>query len=210
MPAARAQAPAPRNPVRHGGAVHAERRERDAVDPEGEGRDFKLSPTLEPLADVKDHDPGAQQPVERRRQGRRRPLRQGSAHPHLHHDHEDPGVDICNGISMDQVAAQRVGDQTPLPSLELASLRWRRGRQQRRLHARLRIAHRLERADDAAGARDQSAVRSMNGCSVPAGRRAAIGEDWTRCCSTACWATRSDLRGKSARPTGSGSTSTCR
>lgn len=26
----------------------------------------------------------------------------------------------CNGISMDQVAAQKVGKQTPLPSLELA------------------------------------------------------------------------------------------
>ena len=30
-----------------------------------------------------------------------------------------PGADLANGISMDQVAAQRVGDQTPLPSLEL-------------------------------------------------------------------------------------------
>ena len=30
-----------------------------------------------------------------------------------------PGADLGNGISMDQVAAQRVGHETPLPSLEL-------------------------------------------------------------------------------------------
>lgn len=30
-----------------------------------------------------------------------------------------PGADLANGISVDQVAAQRVGRQTPLPSLEL-------------------------------------------------------------------------------------------
>src|SRR5262249_14459501 len=30
-----------------------------------------------------------------------------------------PGADLGNGVSMDQVAAQRVADQTPLPSLEL-------------------------------------------------------------------------------------------
>ena len=30
-----------------------------------------------------------------------------------------PGVDLANGTSMDQLAAQRLGEQTPLPSLEL-------------------------------------------------------------------------------------------
>ena len=41
-------------PCAHGGAVHAERRQYRAWYPEGTGRDFKLSPTLEPLQDLKD------------------------------------------------------------------------------------------------------------------------------------------------------------
>ncbi len=89
--------------------------------PQGEGRDFPLSPTLEPLGDLKNE------------------LlvltnlwNQGSKGGEGHYVKiagfltcttvtKTMGVDIhCNGISMDQVAAQGVGKQTPLPSLELA------------------------------------------------------------------------------------------
>lgn len=38
--------------------------------PEGQGREFVLSPTLAPLQDLKGSDPGSQQLVERRRRHR--------------------------------------------------------------------------------------------------------------------------------------------
>lgn len=94
----------------------------DAWAPEGEGRDFKLSPTLAPLEDLKSE------------------LlvltnlwNAGSVSGDGHYVKlsgfltsttitKTLGVDInCNGVSMDQVAAQRIGSQTPLPSLELGT-----------------------------------------------------------------------------------------
>jgi hypothetical protein len=93
----------------------------DKWTPEATGREFQMSPTLEPLADLKEH------------------LlvltnlwNQGSEATEGHYVKTSGfltsttitktyGVDLsCNGISMDQVAAQRVGKETPLPSLELA------------------------------------------------------------------------------------------
>jgi Protein of unknown function (DUF1552) len=88
--------------------------------PEGQGRDFKLSPTLEPLADLKDQVLVVSN------------LWNAAANTGDGHYVKESsiltcttisktlGVDInIHGVSMDQVAAQRVGDQTPLPSLEL-------------------------------------------------------------------------------------------
>ena len=52
------------NPSPNGGALHAERREREPMVAEGTGRDFKLSPTLEPLSDLKSDIVVLKQPVE--------------------------------------------------------------------------------------------------------------------------------------------------
>jgi hypothetical protein len=89
--------------------------------PEGQGREFQFSPALEPLADLKD-DILVLTNL----------WNQGSVASEGHYVKTSGfltsttitktlGVDLsCNGVSMDQVAAQRAGKQTPLPSLELA------------------------------------------------------------------------------------------
>ena len=89
--------------------------------PEGEGREFELSPTLEPLSDLKDEililtnlwnqasDIGDGHYVKT------------SGFLTCTTINKSLGIDLnCNGISMDQVAAQTSAKQTPLPSLELA------------------------------------------------------------------------------------------
>ncbi len=88
--------------------------------PEGKGRDFRLSPTLQPLQDLKDQLLVVSN------------LWNAAANTGDGHYAKESslltcttinktlGVDInIHGPSMDQVAAQRAGDRTPLPSLEL-------------------------------------------------------------------------------------------
>jgi hypothetical protein len=88
--------------------------------PEREGRDYKLSPTLEPLSDLKPQvtvisnlwnaaaDTGDGHYVKE------------SSLLTCTTISKTLGVDVnMHGVSMDQVAAQRIGDQTPLPSIEL-------------------------------------------------------------------------------------------
>lgn len=88
--------------------------------PKGEGRQFELSPTLASLNDLKDQllivsnlwnaasDTGDGHYAKESTLLTCTPIT------------KTLGVDInVHGISMDQVAAKRVGDQTPLPSLEL-------------------------------------------------------------------------------------------
>jgi len=88
--------------------------------PEGEGKDFRLSPTLQPLEDVKDQLLVISN------------LWNAAANTGDGHYAKESslltcttitktlGVDInIHGPSMDQIAASRVADQTPLPSLEL-------------------------------------------------------------------------------------------
>ena len=88
--------------------------------PAGKGRDFELSPTLEPLADLKDQVLVVSN------------LWNAAANTGDGHYVKESsiitsttisktlGVDLnIHGVSMDQVAAQRTGGQTPLPSLEL-------------------------------------------------------------------------------------------
>ncbi len=88
--------------------------------PEGEGRGFKLSPTLAPLEDLKSEIIVASNLWNK-----------GADTGDGHYVKESSiltcttisktlGVDLnMHGISMDQLAAQRVGDRTPLPSIEL-------------------------------------------------------------------------------------------
>jgi hypothetical protein len=87
--------------------------------PAGSGHNYALSPTLEPLSAFKDRMVVVSNL-----------FNAGSKVGDGHYAKEatvltcstirkTPGSDLCNGISMDQVAAQRVARQTPLPSLEL-------------------------------------------------------------------------------------------
>jgi hypothetical protein len=88
--------------------------------PTGAGRDFTLSPTLTPLEDLTDN---ILIPTNLWNEA----VKDGSVHlPRCAgfltstRVSKTQGLDIsCNGISMDQIAAQKVKEQTPLPSLEL-------------------------------------------------------------------------------------------
>jgi hypothetical protein len=88
--------------------------------PEGEGRDFKLSPQLEPLADLKGD-------INVMTNLWNEVVKDGSVHlPRCAgfltctRITKTQGVDIsCNGISMDQVAVQKSKKETPIASLEL-------------------------------------------------------------------------------------------
>jgi hypothetical protein len=90
--------------------------------PEGEGRGFRLSPILEPLADFR------KDLLVLTNLGHKA-CRTGDGHYVKTAGlltgttiTKTVGVDLnCNGVSMDQVAAQAAGRLTPLPSLELGT-----------------------------------------------------------------------------------------
>lgn len=89
--------------------------------PEGKGRDFQLSPSLEPLSDLKDNVLVLTNLWNANSKGSEGHYVKTSGFLTSTTITKTLGVDLnCNGVSMDQLAAQRVGDQTPLPSLELA------------------------------------------------------------------------------------------
>jgi hypothetical protein len=89
--------------------------------PEGEGRDFSLSPTLEPLAGLKSEVLVLTNLWNRGSEASEGHYVKTSGFLTSTTITKTYGVDLsCNGTSMDQVAAQRAGRQTPLPSLELA------------------------------------------------------------------------------------------
>ena len=88
--------------------------------PEGVGRDFKLSPTLEPLAPFKDRIVVAQNLWNQAAKDGDGHYVKESAILTSTRIVKTLGEDLnSHGISMDQVAAQRSAGQTPLPSLEL-------------------------------------------------------------------------------------------
>jgi len=88
--------------------------------PEGKGADFKLSPTLQPLEDLKSHITVLTNLWnENSKSGDGHYVKESSILTCTTIS-KTLGVDInIHGISMDQLAAQRLGDRTPLPSLEL-------------------------------------------------------------------------------------------
>jgi hypothetical protein len=89
--------------------------------PEGVGRDFTLSPTLEPLADLKNDILVLTNLWNQGSKGSEGHYVKISGFLTCTTVTKTLGVDLnCNGVSMDQVAAQAAGKQTPLPSLELA------------------------------------------------------------------------------------------
>ena len=87
--------------------------------PKGEGREFELSPTLEPLAELKDQILVLSNLWNAGAKGGDGHYCKESALLTCATIKKTPGVDIANGTSMDQLAAQRLGDRTPLPSIEL-------------------------------------------------------------------------------------------
>jgi len=87
--------------------------------PEGTGRDFKLSQTLEPLKDLKDDILVLSNLWNEASKSGDGHYVKESAILTCTTIRKTPGADLANGISVDQVAAQKVGKQTPLPSLEL-------------------------------------------------------------------------------------------
>jgi hypothetical protein len=87
--------------------------------PEGTGREFKLSSTLDPLQDLKNEIVVLTNLWNEASKGGDGHYVKEAAILTCRTIKKTPGADLANGISMDQVAAQRVGHLTPLPSLEL-------------------------------------------------------------------------------------------
>lgn len=91
----------------------------DAWIPKGTGRDFTLSPTLEPLADLKDNLLVLSNLWNEAAKGGDGHYVKEAAILTCATIKKTQGADLGNGISVDQLAAQRIKNQTPLPSLEL-------------------------------------------------------------------------------------------
>jgi hypothetical protein len=91
----------------------------DLWTPRGEGRDFTLSPTLSPLEDLK-RDIVVLSNLWNEASKDNNHYVKISGFLTSTRITRTAGVDLnCNGVSMDQVAAQRAGRLTPLPSLEM-------------------------------------------------------------------------------------------
>jgi hypothetical protein len=116
---ARAQSGAPQNPVRIAILYMPNGVNTAHWYPEGVGRDFQLSATLEPLAGLNDQILVLSNLWNAGAKGGDGHYCKESAILTCATIKKTPGVDLANGTSMDQLAAQRLGDQTPLSSLEL-------------------------------------------------------------------------------------------
>lgn len=90
--------------------------------PEGTGRDFKLAPSMAPLADFQNDLLVVTNLWNKASVGGDGHYVKMSGWLTCTTINKTLGVDInANGTSMDQVAAQKLADQTPLPSLELCT-----------------------------------------------------------------------------------------
>jgi hypothetical protein len=91
--------------------------------PTGEGADFQFSPTLEPLADLKNNllilEGLTQHHARANGDGPGDHARNASAYLTGAQPRKTSGADISVGQSIDQAVAERIGSQTRLPSLEL-------------------------------------------------------------------------------------------
>ncbi|MDZ4689264.1 MAG: DUF1552 domain-containing protein [Planctomycetaceae bacterium] len=91
----------------------------------GEGSDWTLSPTLEPLAKVKSKlcvlDGLMQDNARAKGDGPGDHARSAAAFLTGAHPVKTAGADIKNGVSVDQVAAEQTGKYTKLPSLEVGT-----------------------------------------------------------------------------------------
>jgi hypothetical protein len=119
MMPARANA-AQRSPVRMAILYMPNGTRDDMWTPKGAGRDFELSPTLQPLADLKSEVIVATNLWNQSAKGSEGHYVKTSGYLTCTTVSKTLGVDInCHGISMDQLAAQSAGPRTPIASLEL-------------------------------------------------------------------------------------------
>lgn len=97
--------------------------------PKGEGREWELSPTMQPLAEVKDEinvfTGLAQDNGRAKGDGPGDHARSAASFLTGAHPVKTSGANIHVGMSVDQVAAEKIGWQTRLPSLELGIERGR-------------------------------------------------------------------------------------
>src|SRR5262249_55333006 len=91
--------------------------------PKAEGAGFELPSTLEPLKNARDSVSVLTRLTQHNafalRHRGRDPTRSAAAWLTGCHPRKTAGADIKNGISADQLAAQRIGDRTKFPSLEI-------------------------------------------------------------------------------------------
>lgn len=109
----------PKNPVRLAALYMPNGVNIGAWAPEGTGRDFQLSKTLSPLAEFKDEIVVMSNLWNAGSKGGDGHYVKEAAILTCSTIKKTPGADIGNGVSVDQVAAQGIAGQTPLPSLEL-------------------------------------------------------------------------------------------
>ncbi len=155
-PVARAAAGKP--PVRMAAMFMANGVRQDMWTPAGEGRDFELSPTLEPLSGLKSELTVLTNLWNEGSEGGEGHYVKTSGLLTCTTVTKTVGVDLnCNGISMDQVAAQPARQRTPLPSLELACAPVSTGVDRNVGYTRVYGSHvSWSRADPALGPRDRS------------------------------------------------------
>jgi hypothetical protein len=111
----------PKPPVRMAALYMPNGVNSDRWTPAGEGPEFNLSPTLEPLAHLKNEILVLTNLWNKNSEASEGHYVKTSGFLTCTTITKTYGVDLsCNGTSVDQVAAQRAGRQTPLPSLELA------------------------------------------------------------------------------------------
>lgn len=120
MAPARAAQQASQRPVRMAVLYMPNGVNTNAWSPEGTGRNFTLSPTLQPLRDFKDQILVVQNLWNQAsKDGDGHYVKEASILTSTRIS-KTLGEDLnSHGVSMDQVAAQRAGDRTPLSSLEL-------------------------------------------------------------------------------------------
>lgn len=87
--------------------------------PKGQGREWELSPALEPLRALKSRVNVLSNLWNANSKGGDGHYVKEAAILTCATIKKTPGADIGNGISVDQMAAKKVGGETPLPSLEL-------------------------------------------------------------------------------------------
>jgi hypothetical protein len=119
IPAARAKSQAPQDPLRMAMLYMPNGVNTAHWYPKGDGREFELSTTLEPLSDLKDQILVLSNLWNAGAKGGDGHYAKEAAILTCATIKKTPGVDIANGTSLDQLAVQRMGDRTPVPSLEL-------------------------------------------------------------------------------------------
>ena len=146
-----------------------------------EGAGFDLPPILEPLEPFKDEllvlTGLTQHKAEANGDGAGDHARALSCFLTGVQPRKTDGADIRAGISVDQVAAQKVGEQTRLPSLELGCERRRAvGQLRLGLQLRLLVEHLLALGDHADGQGGQPPARSSTASSAADGKAGSSAE----------------------------------